>query len=72
MNTAVYIDGYNLFYGRLKGCPYTWLDVFKLFEVIVKIQNPSSNIVKIKYFTAPVKANFSSHGQQSVDSQKIP
>ncbi len=69
MDTAVYIDGYNLFYGRLKGSPYTWLDIFKLFEVIVKIQNPSSNIVKIKYFTAPVKANFSSHGQQSVDSQ---
>jgi len=70
MDTIVYIDGYNLFYGRLRGTNYKWLDIFKLFETIAHIQNPLSQIVKIKFFTAPVKANFSSHGQLSVQSQE--
>ena len=25
--TNVYIDGFNLFYGALKGSPYKWLDL---------------------------------------------
>ena len=69
MDTIVYIDGYNLFYGRLRNTPFKWLDPFKLFQTIAKIQNPSSRIIKIKYFTAPVKANFSSHGQDSAKAQ---
>ena len=69
MDTIVYIDGYNLYYGRLRYTSYKWLDPFKLFKVILKAQDPSSNIIKIKYFTAPVKANFASHGQASVIAQ---
>ncbi|MDO9319748.1 MAG: NYN domain-containing protein [Gammaproteobacteria bacterium] len=69
MDTAVYIDGYNLFYGRLRATPYKWLDIVKLSELIIKIQSPESSILKVKYFTAPIKANFSSHGQLSVQSQ---
>ncbi|MCP5358294.1 MAG: NYN domain-containing protein [Pseudomonadales bacterium] len=69
METAVYIDGYNLFYGRLRGTPYKWLDIVKLSELITKIQNPSSTVLTVKYFTSPIKANFSTHGQASVESQ---
>jgi len=69
MDTIVYIDGYNLYYGRLKHTPYKWLNPFKLFQTILKVQDPASNIIKIKYFTAPVKANFASHGQASVAAQ---
>ncbi len=69
MDTIVYVDGYNLYYGRLKNTSYKWLDPFVLFQNIAKIQDPSSNIIQIKYFTAPVKANFSSHGQDSVKAQ---
>lgn len=69
MDTTVYIDGYNLFYGRLRHTPFKSLDPFKLFKTIAKIQDPSSEIIKIKYFTAPVKANFSSHGQESTKAQ---
>lgn len=69
MDTIVYVDGYNLFYGRLRSGSFKWLDIFKLFQTIVKIQNPSAQIIKIKYFTAPVKANFSSHGRDSVTAQ---
>ncbi|NOQ93365.1 MAG: NYN domain-containing protein [Methylophaga sp.] len=69
METIVYIDGYNLFYGRLRSSGFKCLDLFKLFQSIAKIQNPSSQIIKIKYFTAPVKANFSTHGQESTKAQ---
>ncbi len=69
MDTIVYVDGYNLFYGRLRNTPYKWLDPFILFQTIAKIQDPLSEITKIKYFTAPVKANFSSHGQDSAKAQ---
>ncbi|PCH62419.1 MAG: NYN domain-containing protein [Gammaproteobacteria bacterium] len=69
MNTIVYIDGYNLFYGRLQNTSFKWLDIFKLFQSIAKVQDPSSNIIQIKYFTAPVRANFASHGRDSVTAQ---
>jgi uncharacterized LabA/DUF88 family protein len=69
MDTIVYVDGYNLFYGRLRNTSYKWLDIVKLFESIAKTQDPSSNIIQIKYFTAPVRANFASHGRDSVTAQ---
>lgn len=71
MDTVVYVDGYNLYYGLLRHTAFKWLDILKLFQNIVKIQNPSSRVIKIKYFTAPVKANFSSHGQKSVTAQNL-
>lgn len=69
MDTIVYVDGYNLFYGRLRNTPFKWLDPVKLFQSISKIQNPLANIIKVKYFTAQVKANFASHGQKSTQAQ---
>ena len=69
MNTIVYIDGYNLFYGRLRNTPYKWLDPFKLLRLILNNQNPASKLIKVKYFTSPVKAKFSSHGDKAFKSQ---
>jgi len=48
----VYIDGFNLYYGAIKGTPYKWLDLVKLAENIIG-GNP--NIVLLRYFTAKVK-----------------
>ena len=53
MRTYIYIDGFNLYYGVLKNTPYKWLNLSGLFHEILK---PSHNILKIKYFTARVKA----------------
>lgn len=47
-----YIDGFNLYYGALKGKPYRWLDIEALCEQYVK---PGSELVSVKYFTAKVK-----------------
>lgn len=73
IETIVYIDGYNLYYGRLRNTynhvNYKWLDLYKLFQSILKAQDPNSEIVKIKYFTAPALGKFASHGNQSSDAQ---
>ena len=52
MKTIVYVDGFNLYYGAVKGTPYKWLDILKLCQLLL----PKNQIVKIKYFTAPVTA----------------
>ena len=51
MRTAVYIDGFNLYYGSLKGTPYKWLDLCAYFE---RMLPPDSVLTKVKYFTARV------------------
>ncbi len=48
--TNVYVDGFNLYYGCIKGSPYHWLDLKKLCSLLL-----TRNIIsKIKYFTAKV------------------
>lgn len=32
LRTRVYVDGYNFYYGCLKGTCYKWLDLFQLFS----------------------------------------
>jgi len=51
MKTNIYIDGFNLYYGCVKGTPYKWLDVAKMCRLLL----PKDNIRRIKYFTAEVK-----------------
>ncbi len=51
MRTFVYVDGFNLYYGALKGTPFKWLDLVALFE---KILQPHHDILTVKYFTARV------------------
>ena len=51
MRTIVYVDGFNLYYGALKGSPSKWLDLLLLFETILQ---PHHDIRAIKYFTARV------------------
>ncbi|WP_269216595.1 MULTISPECIES: NYN domain-containing protein [Pseudomonas] len=66
LRTRVYIDGYNFYYGCLKGTAYKWLDPLALFEkhvlpsALIKDRN---NLVRrsvlltcpsIKFFTAKI------------------
>lgn len=53
MRTFVYVDGFNLYYGSLKGTPCKWLDIKALFKAILRSEN---ELQKIKYFTARVSA----------------
>lgn len=59
MRTRIYIDGYNFYNGCLKGKPYKWLDLVKLFEEHIMPRSGVKNAtlhdeVGIKYFTAPI------------------
>ncbi len=50
MKTTVYIDGFNLYYGALKGTAYKWLDPLALCKIMI----PDNEVTSIKYFTARV------------------
>lgn len=50
--TNVYIDGFNLFYGALKGSRYKWLDLEALCHHLL----PKDAIHRVRYFTAKVSA----------------
>jgi len=52
MDTHVYIDGFNLYYGLLKGTPYKWLDLERFCDQLL----PKNAVSKIYYFTAKVDA----------------
>lgn len=62
MRTCVYVDGYNFYYGLLKGTPYKWLDFETLLQHVIHEQTPDAEIVGIYYFTAPCKDRFSRSG----------
>ena len=50
LRTIVYVDGFNLYYGCLKGSSYKWLNLLELSKLLL----PKHEILKIKYFTAKV------------------
>lgn len=51
MTAIVYVDGFNLYYGALKGTPYKWVDLPALCRHLL----PGEQIAQIRYFTARVK-----------------
>jgi hypothetical protein len=52
VKTNVYIDGFNLYYGLLKGTPCKWLDLERFCDSLL----PKNTVQKIYYFTARVDA----------------
>jgi uncharacterized LabA/DUF88 family protein len=57
--TVIYVDGFNLYYGCLKGTPYRWLDLLKLAQLLL----PTHDILQIKYFTALVTSRLANPDQ---------
>lgn len=51
MRTSLYVDGFNLYYGAVKGTTHKWLDLKAAFSAI--LPDPH-RIIAIKYFTAGV------------------
>jgi hypothetical protein len=52
LRTYVYIDGFNLYYGAVRGTAYKWLDISKLCSLLI----PQHSVLKIRYFTANIKS----------------
>jgi uncharacterized LabA/DUF88 family protein len=44
----VYIDGFNLYYGAVRGTPFKWLNLQRYFELV----RPVDDVQLIHYFTA--------------------
>ena len=51
MRTFVYVDGFNLYYGALKGTPWKWLDLPALLATVLQLHH---DILTVKYFMARV------------------
>jgi Uncharacterized conserved protein len=69
MRTVAYVDGHNLYFSCLKGTPYKWLDLETLIGSILECEAPGSDLIRIRYFTSPIKGSFSRRGQVSTDAQ---
>lgn len=78
LRTRVYVDGYNLYYGRLKRTCFKWLDLGALIESILPtILFERGGVpatfrlepLAIKYFTASIHRNFA-RADDSVSSQQ--
>ena len=50
MRTNVYVDGFNLYYGALRGTPYKWLDIRRMCELLLK----DHSVARVTYFTARI------------------
>ena len=46
--TIVYVDGFNLFYGALRGTSEAWLDLERLFRLLL----PHDDLRRVRFFTA--------------------
>lgn len=46
----VYIDGFNFYYGAVKGTPYKWVNL----DTMCRLLLPNYQDIKIKYFTARI------------------
>ena len=49
----MYVDGFNLYYGALRGSPHRWLDLTALARRLLR---PDDTVTRIRYFTARVAA----------------
>ena len=71
MRTLVYVDGFNLYFGCLKGAKdCRWLDVEALAKHICKAQSPAAEVIGVKYFSAMITPRLSPRGVASVIAQR--
>jgi len=52
LRTIVYVDGFNFYYGQVRGTPWKWLDLEALFRTVL---GPQNKLTRVKYFTARVQ-----------------
>ena len=52
--TTVYVDGFNLFYGALKGQKHYWLDLLKFSEGLLQREN----VIALEGKPVPVERSY--------------
>lgn len=66
LKTNVYVDGFNLYYGSVKGTAYKWLNIAELCRYLLP---RNYDIHRIRYFTAIVQPR--PDDPQQADRQRI-
>lgn len=51
MKARIYVDGFNLYYGALRGTPFKWLDPVRLTRLLLP---PDWVVDRLRFFTARV------------------
>ena len=46
--TSVYIDGFNFYYGEVRGTPWKWLNPVALFEKVLGYSRESSTAPRVE------------------------
>jgi hypothetical protein len=69
LRTTCFVDGYNLFYGLLGGTQYKWLDLQALLTHILRVEDPSSTLEAVSFFTSGVKPSLATRGIASKEAQ---
>lgn len=69
LKTAVYVDGYNLYYGRLRGTSYKWLDLVAFFDNLLRQRDQNEILARVNLYTAWAAATFATHGHASTQAQ---
>lgn len=72
MKTRIYIDGYNLYFGCLKGTPYKWLDPVSLSSQLIERSGvPESKLAElaVKFFTAEISEKAASDSSSLKDQR---
>jgi len=72
VNTRIYIDGYNLYFGCLKGTPFKWLDPVSLTEQLLKRSGARESVLDklaVKFFTAEISPRAASD-KNSLNDQR--
>jgi 6-hydroxy-3-succinoylpyridine 3-monooxygenase len=72
VNTRIYIDGYNLYFGCLKGSPFKWLNPVSLSERLLKRCGVSASVLDdlaVKFFTAEISQRAASD-KSSLNDQR--
>ncbi len=63
------VDGFNFYYGVVRGTPWKWLDLVALFR---KVLGPQNMLAKIKYFTARLQSSLNDPTVQDRQDAYLP
>ncbi|MGL4771856.1 MAG: NYN domain-containing protein [Plesiomonas shigelloides] len=73
MKTRIYVDGYNLYFGCLKGTPYKWLDLIALSERLLARSGTRNAVldeqIAVKFFTAEISEKAAPDPNSLVDQR---
>jgi 6-hydroxy-3-succinoylpyridine 3-monooxygenase len=73
LKTIVYVDGFNFYYGCLKGAGYSAVDLVSLFRdcVLPSSSGVHSELIKLHYYTAPTQSAVSRLSVQSPENSAV-